>query len=83
MRTTLDLDDELLKQVRQIAARTNRTMTSIVEDALRTALNRRSEEKRRKVELPVSKRRGGLRPGIDIDNTAALLDILDAQDDAA
>lgn len=83
MRTTIDLDDELLKQVRQMAARTNRTMRSIIEDALRANLNRRPDERRRKVELPVSKRKGGLKPGVDIDNTAALLDILDAHDDAA
>ena len=80
MRTTLDLDDELLKQVRQMAARTNRTMTAIVEDALRTALTRRPATKRRKVNLPVSKERGGLRPGVDLTNTAALLDILDGYD---
>jgi len=80
MRTTFDLDDELLKQLRQMAARANRTMTSIVEDALRTALQRRPPAKRRKVNLPVSKERPGLRPGIDLNNTAALLDILDGYD---
>jgi hypothetical protein len=80
MRTTLDINDELLKQVRQVAARTNRSMTSIVEDALRTALHRRPPAKRRKVNLPVSKERLGLRPGVDLNNTAALLDILDGYD---
>ena len=80
MRTTFHLDDELMKQVRQMAARTNRTMTAIVEDALRSALNRKPTTKRRRVNLPVSKERGGLRPGVDLNNTAGLLDILDGYD---
>ena len=38
MRTTVRLDDELLSEAKQIAAKTNRTLTAVIEDALRQHL---------------------------------------------
>ncbi len=38
MRTTLDLDDELMRAVKRRAADTGRTMTEVLEDALREGL---------------------------------------------
>lgn len=38
MRTTLSIDDHLLAEVKLIAARSNRTIGSVVEDALRRML---------------------------------------------
>jgi predicted transcriptional regulator len=35
MRTTINLDDNLLADLKQMAARTGRTMTAIIEDAVR------------------------------------------------
>ncbi|MDX1394924.1 MAG: type II toxin-antitoxin system VapB family antitoxin [Gemmatimonadota bacterium] len=43
MRTTLDLDDDLMRAVKQRAAETQRTITSIVETALRELLRREDE----------------------------------------
>ena len=34
MRTTLNIDDELISRVKEMAARTGRTITALVEDAL-------------------------------------------------
>ena len=79
MRTTVRLDPELLAEAKALAARTNRTLTKVIEDSLRQALARRSSG-REPVELPVSPGGGGLMPGVDLDNNAALLDIMEADD---
>jgi hypothetical protein len=80
MRTTINLDDALLAEAKQVAARTGRSLTAVVEDALRESLHRRHHTARRVVELPTFGE-GGVRPGVDLDDSAALLDLLD--DDAA
>jgi hypothetical protein len=85
MRTTINIDDELLAQAKQVAARTGRSLTAVVEDALRESLHRRAHSHRRDVELPTFGR-GGLQPGVDLDDSAALLDLMDDDamaDDAA
>jgi hypothetical protein len=78
MRTTLDIDDDLLRRAKELSARTRRTLTSIVEDALREVLSRRTPaSSRRRVKLPVSDQSPGLCPGVDLDHTAALLDVME------
>ena len=78
MRTTVRLDDHSLKDAKQLAARTGRTLTAVIEDVLREALKRRDKRpKRAPVKLPTFRGKG-LRPGVDLDDTAFLLDIADA-----
>lgn len=77
MRTTIRLDDQLLAAVKQAAARSGRTLTAVIEDALRQAL---ADAKRSKKGAParLSTFRGeGLQPGVDLDDTAALLGLMD------
>jgi len=76
MRTTLDLDDKLYTQVKVLAAENNRTVTSVVEDALRRLLLEHSHA-RAPVQLPKSKESGWVRDGIDINDASAVLDFLD------
>ena len=77
MRTTVRLHDHLLRDAKQLAARTGRSLTAVIEDALREALNRnRRYLKRPPVKLPTFRGKG-LRPGVDLDRTASLLDIED------
>ena len=76
MRTTLDLDDELYTQVKVLAAENRRTVTSVVEEALRRVLIEHAQAKRR-IELPVSKETGWVRPGVDVNNARAMRDLLD------
>ena len=65
------------RQLRALAARTGRTLTAVIEDGLREALARhRRRQERPSVALPTFKGKG-LRPGVDLDDTAGLLDILD------
>lgn len=81
MRTTIRLDDALFADVRRLAAETGRTMTAVVEDALRDALARRSiRPPPARPELPTF-RGQGLQPGVDLDDTAALLDLMDESPD--
>jgi hypothetical protein len=82
MRTTIRLDDHLLAEAKQLAAKTNRTLTSVIEDALREVLARRKGSKRKVVKLPTYGG-SGVKPGVDISNSAALLDIMEAPDDPA
>ena len=79
MRTTVRLDEHLLAQAKETAARTGRTLTQLIEDALRESLGRRSGSKPRteRVTLPTYDGNGPL-PGVDIDSTSELLDHMDA-----
>lgn len=80
MRTTVRIDDALFADVKALAGRTGRTLTQVIEDSLRQALAAPRGGDDRPVELPVV-RGGRLRPGVNLDSMADLLDIMD--DDAA
>jgi hypothetical protein len=72
------LDERLLAEAKKFAAETGRTLTSVLEDALRETLARRSARvKRRPVRLKTVKG-NGIRPGVDLDDTAALLDLMES-----
>ncbi|MGH3908434.1 MAG: DUF6364 family protein [Pseudonocardiaceae bacterium] len=75
MRTTLQLDDELVVQAKVRAARTGRTLSQVIEDALRQALASRAEPPRRRASVPTSP--GRPLPGVHLDDNAALLDLMD------
>jgi len=76
MRTTVRLDDELLAAAKRLAVETGRTLTAVIEDALRRELGRRDEAGGARPELPTFRGRG-LQPGVDLDDTAALLDLME------
>jgi hypothetical protein len=82
MRTTVRLDDALLTRAKAEAIRTGRTLTQVLEDALRESLSRRerSSKDRPSEDLPTFAGKG-LQPGVDLDSSAALLELMD--DDAA
>jgi predicted transcriptional regulator len=78
MRTTVRLDDHLLADAKKIAAESGRTLTSVLEDALRESLARRTvREKRTRVRLKTVSG-DGVRSGVDLDDTAALLDLMES-----
>jgi len=77
MRTTINLDDELLGAAKKVAAETGRTLTTVFEDALRESLARRQQQgKRKRIKLPTFRGRG-LQPGVDLDDAAALLELME------
>lgn len=78
MRTTVRLDDALLDQARREAARRGTTLTALLEEGLRLALRRPlPTERAPRVSLPVSRAQGGVLPGVDLDDSAALLERMD------
>jgi Ribbon-helix-helix protein, copG family len=81
MRTTIKLDDEILIEAKAIAARTGRTFAEVVEDAVREAFARRRAV-RPTSDAPVLPTfgAGGLRPGVDLDDSVRLLDTMDGTD---
>lgn len=72
------LDDALLAQAKEEAARSGRTLTQVIEDALREALSRpaNGEPTRERVHLHTYSGRG-LQPGVDLDSAASLLDLME------
>jgi hypothetical protein len=78
MRTTVRLDDALLDRARHEAARRGVTLTALIEQGLRLVLRRplRSPQQER-VTLPECHAGGGVLPGVDLNDTANLLDRMD------
>lgn len=70
------MDDVLLRDAKRFAIETGRTLTAVIEDALREALTRRSRRAPAPEPLPTYGR-GGLRSGIDLDDSSALRDVMD------
>ena len=80
MRTTVRLDDGLFGRVKAEAARRGETLTTLIERGLRLVLAGSHRTRRgARVKLPVSRARGGPRPGIDLNDSRALLDRLDGR----
>ena len=78
MRTTIRLDDRLMAAAKRRAAETGRTFTAVVEDALRQSLAPvRALGKRTPVKLRTVNGRG-VRPGVDLDDSATLLDLMES-----
>lgn len=76
MRTTISLDEVLLKRARRAALDRGISFNELVTTALRTELNRVLESnQKKKVVLPTF-RGNGVRPGIDLDDSASLEDIM-------
>jgi hypothetical protein len=82
MRTTIRLDDNLLAEVKMLAARSGKTLTSIIEDALRETLSRQKQVGERKPVRLTTVSGQGPQPGIDLDDTASLLSIMEESDDS-
>ena len=78
MRTTIRLSDDLLRKVRKKAAEEGRTLTSLVEEGLKTVLIERKQARRSRVRLPISKASGGTLPGVDLNRSSDLEDRMDS-----
>lgn len=75
MKTTLDIDDELLIKAKAVSARERKSLTALIEEGLRLRLRRRSMGLvRRPHALPVYRGKGGLAPGIDPTSNRSMLD---------
>jgi hypothetical protein len=74
MRTTIHLDDTLYRDVKTAAAESGQTVTTLIEDALRQRLaGRKRGRGRKRLHLPTWKGKG-LQPGVDLNDSASLLE---------
>ncbi len=75
MRTTIRLEDDLLRRAKARAAASGRSLNDFISDAVRAALAP-ARGSHTAIALPTFP--GGiLRPGVDLDDTAALLDLME------
>ena len=80
MRTTVRLDEDLLSEAKRLAAEERSTLTAVLEDALREMLSRRKQQRSRpRMSLPTFNGRG-LQPGVNLDDSSALLDLMEGRD---
>ncbi len=78
MRTTVRLDERLLAEAKKHAADTGRTLTAVLEDALRESLARRRRSAERKPVRLKTVSGTGVRPGVDLDDSSQLLDLMES-----
>src|SRR6266540_3597387 len=84
MEITVELSPYLLDEARQVAAESGRTLDAVISDALCVELNRLRAWKQApppKVNLPTFGG-GGVLPGVDLSNNAALFDLIESERDA-
>ena len=82
MRTTIRLDEQLLKELKQLAARSGKSLTKTIEEALRESLSRQRKSGEREPVRLVTFSGNGLLPGVDLDDSAALLDLMESTHDS-
>ncbi|HEY5759931.1 MAG TPA: DUF2191 domain-containing protein [Steroidobacter sp.] len=75
MKTTLDIDDELLVKAKAFSARERKSLTALIEEGLRLRLRARShKEPRSRLSLPIYAGQSGLAKGIDPTSNRSMLD---------
>jgi len=79
MRTTIRINDQLLRDAKALAAQMDCSLTSLIEDGLRQSLAQQAAAaKRDSVRLPTVSG-NGLKAGVDLDDSAKLLDLLERE----
>ena len=79
-RTTVRLPEALVRQAKRKAAAEGRSLTALIEDGLRRVVNEDPQAKSAVRTLPrVSVATGGLMPGVDLSDSAALQDMDDLE----
>jgi hypothetical protein len=80
MRATIEIDNQLLSEAMARAAASGRTLSAVVEDALRQAMaGRPMRGSERTTKLPTFSG-GRLLPGVDLSDNAALLSLMEGPD---
>ena len=76
-RTTIRLHEPLLTETKRFAAAAGKSMTAVIEDALRVWLSRAKETKRRPRRKFTTFHGDGVLPGVNLDSNADLLDLME------
>jgi hypothetical protein len=78
MKTTLDINDELLVKAKALSARERKSLTMLIEEGLKLRLRRLTTGTRRATTvLPVHRGTGGLVSGIEPRSNRSLFDAAD------
>jgi len=77
MRTTVNIHDELLRMAKRLALERRETLGKVIEDALRHCLLQSPRASQAKPTRLTTFKGRGLQPGVDLDNTAGLLDAME------
>ena len=78
LRTTLNIDDDLMRRVKKRAHETGQTITKVIENALRQTLTGRRPAKR-VYKLRWVSVSGRLQPGVDLTDRDALFDLMEGR----
>jgi len=79
-RTTVRLPEELLQRAKRRAAAEGRTLTALIADGLRLVIaDRRKQSPSTHNDPPISEARGGVMPGIDLDDSSSLQEAEDLE----
>ncbi len=73
MRTTITIDEQLLRAAKRVAAQRGVTLSEVIQDSLRAQLTAKPIGTSRPFKL-ITFRGRGPRPGVDLDRTSALLE---------
>ncbi len=80
MRTTVRLDDELIQRAKRYGLKRGKTLTSIIRESLVAYLARgETPSTPGKLSLPTCGS-GGTLPGVDLDDSARLADLMDGRE---
>ena len=82
MRTTIRLNDGLLADAKSYAAKIGLTLAALIEESLRQRLASTRTSRRERVQL-FTAGEGGLQPGVDLDDSASLLDAMERPPDSS
>ena len=77
MRTTININDQLLAEAKKIAAASNTTLSDVIETAMQEMLSKRLQKVAKKPTKLLTYRGRGLKQGVDLDDTASLHDIME------
>lgn len=75
------LDDDLLRQAKRAAQDAGQTLTALLEESLRERLARRKPGRNKGRIKLTTDGSGGLGRGVNLDDSADLLDLMDEADD--
>ena len=78
MRTTISISDSLLELAKRASRERCSTLGKVIEEALRSSLAPRPKSSAKKRPSLVTFKGSGLREGVDLDSSAALLEASDS-----
>ena len=80
MRTTVRLDDKLMKEAKVRAAEQGITLTQLIDESLRERLSSRPRKQKARPFRLRSYGKGGIRPGLNLDDNRAIRDLMDGDE---